>query len=71
VHRVNVDLGKERSWSGNGWRNEEISHLLNLAEVACAKEPCVKVGSFTESLHLGLGLKRLRPDKALKFAKFA
>jgi hypothetical protein len=40
VHRVNVDFGKERSWSGDGWRNEEISHLSNLAEVAGTDEPC-------------------------------
>jgi hypothetical protein len=40
VHRVDVDFGKERSWSGNSRGNEEISRLSNLAEVACMNVPC-------------------------------
>jgi hypothetical protein len=40
VHRIDVDFGKERSWSGDGWRNEEISRLSKLAEVASADVPC-------------------------------
>ena len=39
MHRVDVDFGKERRWSRDNGRNEDVASLPNLTEVASAYVP--------------------------------
>ena len=39
MHRVDVDFGKERCWSRDNGRNEDIASLPYLTEVASAYVP--------------------------------
>ena len=39
MHRVDVDFGKERCWSRDNGRNEDVASLSNLTEVASVYVP--------------------------------
>ena len=40
MHRVDVDLRKERHGSRNGLRDQKVLSLSHLTNLACLYEPC-------------------------------